>query len=125
GDFRTRDISVAGLVEEPFGLAGHMNDQTLGQLLGDTAPINNVLLSIEPGRVEDVERRLKRLRLVVGVSSPHDLKKQFDEQSVAIMNIFTFIMTLFACIIAVGVIYNNARVALSQRSRDLASLRVL
>jgi putative ABC transport system permease protein len=41
------------------------------------------------------------------------------------MSVFTFIMTLFACIIAVGVIYNNARVALSQRNRDLASLRVL
>jgi len=37
----------------------------------------------------------------------------------------TMIMTLFAVVIAVGVVYNNARVALSMRSRDLASLRVL
>src|SRR5690606_17160156 len=65
------------------------------------------------------------MSLVVGVSSPRDFKRQFDEQSVAMMGVFTFIMTLFACIIAVGVIYNNARVALSQRNRDLASLRVL
>jgi putative ABC transport system permease protein len=38
---------------------------------------------------------------------------------------FTFILTLFASVIAISVIYNNARVALSQRSRDLGSLRVL
>lgn len=125
GDFRTEEISVVGLVEEPFGLAGHMSEIALQRLMGDTGPINTVLLSVDENEHERVETRLKDLRMVAGVSSPHDLRKQFDEQSVAIMNIFTFIMTLFACIIAVGVIYNNARVALSQRNRDLASLRVL
>jgi putative ABC transport system permease protein len=35
------------------------------------------------------------------------------------------VITLFATIIAGGFVYNNARVALSTRSRDLASLRVL
>jgi putative ABC transport system permease protein len=34
-------------------------------------------------------------------------------------------MTLFAMVVAVGVVYNNARVALSVRARDLGSLRVL
>lgn len=125
GDFRTRRVRVAGLVEEPFGLSGHMDRRSLARLMGDTGPINTVLLSVDDNMRESVEERLKEFPTVVGVSSPHDLKKQFDEQSVAIMNVFTFIMTVFACIIAVGVIYNNARVALSQRNRDLASLRVL
>ena len=88
-------------------------------------PINTALLSVDPNRIPDIERRLKSLPNVVGVSSPLDFKRQFDEQSVAIMNVFTLIMTVFASIIAVGVIYNNARVALSSRNRDLASLRVL
>jgi putative ABC transport system permease protein len=125
GDFRDRQVRVAGLVEEPFGLAGHMDQNALARMMGDTGPINTVLLSVDDNARESVEERLKSFRTVVGVASPHDLKKQFDEQSVAIMNLFTFIMTVFACIIAVGVIYNNARVALSQRNRDLASLRVL
>jgi putative ABC transport system permease protein len=41
------------------------------------------------------------------------------------MLVMSLILTLFAGTIAVGVVYNNARVALSMRSRDLASLRVL
>jgi putative ABC transport system permease protein len=41
------------------------------------------------------------------------------------MGAMTTMLTLFACIIAIGVVYNNARVALSTRERDLASLRVL
>jgi putative ABC transport system permease protein len=53
------------------------------------------------------------------------VQRQFDEQSAAIVSVFTLIMTLFAGIIAIGVVYNNTRVALSQRSRELASLRVL
>ena len=34
-------------------------------------------------------------------------------------------LVLFACIIAFGVVYNGARIALSERSHELASLRVL
>jgi putative ABC transport system permease protein len=39
--------------------------------------------------------------------------------------IFSFISTLLAASIAFGVVYNSARIALSERGRDLASLRVL
>ena len=62
---------------------------------------------------------------VAAVSSPRDFEEQFDAQSGEFIGVYTFILTLFASIIAVGVIYNNARVSLSQRSRDLASLRVI
>jgi putative ABC transport system permease protein len=87
--------------------------------------VNTLLLEVDPLETERVERRLKDFPMVASVSSPSDMKRQFDEQSAAIMKVFTFIMTLFAGIIAVGVVYNNTRVALSQRSRELASLRVL
>ncbi len=62
---------------------------------------------------------------VANVASPKDFKRQFDEQSAAVVNVFTVIMMTFACVIAVGVVYNNARVSLSQRTRDLGNLRVL
>jgi putative ABC transport system permease protein len=72
-----------------------------------------------------LHRRLKELPAVLSVSSPAGLESQFQRQSGSMMAIFTFIITAFASVIAVGVIYNNARVALSSRSRDLATLRVL
>jgi putative ABC transport system permease protein len=125
GDWSTERVRVTGLVEEPFGLMGHMHQRTLARLLRDTAPINTTLLLVDPLEVTGVEQRLKQVPLVVGVSSPGDFKRQFDEQSAAMIGVFTFILTIFAGIIAVGVIYNNARVALSQRTRDLGSLRVL
>jgi len=87
--------------------------------------VNTALLAVDPRFFEATEKRLKQMPAIANVSSPRDFQRQFDEQSVAIISVFTFIMTMFASIIAVGVIYNNARVALSQRNRDLASLRVL
>ena len=41
------------------------------------------------------------------------------------MRIMSTILTTFAAIIAVGVVYNNARIALAERAWELASLRVL
>lgn len=125
GDWATRRIRISGFVEESFGLFGHMNGRALARVLGDTGPVNTALLKVDPVYSSSVEHRLKDFPQVVGVSSPQDFKRQFDEQSGAFIGVFTFILSLFAAIIAVGVIYNNARVALSQRSRDLASLRVL
>ena len=62
---------------------------------------------------------------MLSVSSPRDFRERFEQQSGDMMYTYTLILTVFASIIAVGVIYNNIRVALSQRSRDFASLRVL
>ncbi len=125
GDWATKRVLVSGFIEEPFGLAGHMDTGALARLLGDTGPVNTALLSVDPLKTSLVERALRTQPWVLGVSSPRDFKRQFDEQSAAMIGVFTFILTLFASIIAVGVIYNNARVALSQRNRDLGSLRVL
>jgi putative ABC transport system permease protein len=41
------------------------------------------------------------------------------------MNLSIFFNVLFAAVIAFGVVYNSARISLSERSRELASLRVL
>ena len=125
GSWETREVPVVGFVDEPFGLAGHMSQRSLARLLGDEGPVNTVLLEVDTDRLSEIEVELKQMPAIANVSSPLDFRRQFDEQSAAIIGVFTFIMTLFASVIAVGVIYNNARVALSQRNRDLASLRVL
>src|SRR5690606_14384102 len=49
----------------------------------------------------------------------------FREQSAGYLTVMVLILTAFASVIAAGAVYNNARVAVAERSRDLASLRVL
>jgi putative ABC transport system permease protein len=72
-----------------------------------------------------VRARLKELPAVIGVASSQSIIDQYEEQTGESIFTITIILTLAAAAIAVGVVYNNARIALSMRSRDLASLRVL
>jgi putative ABC transport system permease protein len=125
GDWQTRELVVSGFIDEAFGMQGHMQGAALNRLMRDDGRVSTALLRVDRPEMLNIQRRLQKLPLVAKVASPHDFKKQFDEQSAAMVNTFTLIMTLFSAVIAVGVIYNNARVSLSQRAKDLASLRVL
>ena len=125
GNRPVRTLQVDGLVDEGFGLQGHMDADALHQFMREGDVVSTVLLQVDPAARTAVMTTLKEQPWVLSVSSPGDFREQFEEQSGAMMKVYSFIITVFAIIIAVGVIYNNTRVALSQRNRDLASLRVL
>jgi putative ABC transport system permease protein len=125
GSFPTRTAVVAGVLDEPFGLFGHARADWLSGWLGEEPRVTSVLLRIEPAAVDAVRARLQDMPQVIGVSSPSEMIARYREQTGDSMAIMTLILGLSAAAIALGVIYNNARVALSMRARDLASLRVL
>ncbi|MDD9938631.1 MAG: ABC transporter permease [Myxococcales bacterium] len=125
GQRPTVQLTVTGLVEEVFGLQGHMQRDALARVLREQAQISMAMLQVDPREYDAIYRELKRRPLVLGVNRREAAIEMFNKQMGGQMYITTLILTIFAAIIAGGVIYNNARVALSTRSRDLASLRVL
>jgi putative ABC transport system permease protein len=125
GDRSRRALVVTGLVEDTFGLQGYMRMDALGRWLGETPAVSLALLRVDPDADASVQARLKDMPQVVGVNRRRDMIDSFEKQSGTMLLTMAFIMSLFAATITVGVVYNNARVALSLRSRDLASLRVL
>lgn len=125
GDRSTQRVAVSGLVDDAFGLQGYMHQSALAAWLGETPSVNMAALRIDPLRRGEVLERLNDYPGVLAVGAPSDFREQFEAQSGEIMYVYTFIMAAFASVIAIGVVYNGARVSLSQRSRDLASLRVL
>lgn len=102
-----------------------MRNAALEAALGQVGVTSMVLLRIDTAAYQQVHERLKQLPQVASVTRRDNIWQRFEEQSGEMMAFFTLVATAFAVIIAVGVVYNNARVALSVRSRDLASLRVL
>jgi len=124
GNLRDRQVVVTGLVNEMFGLQGHMPLGELNALLGEGPMVSQALLSIERGSFAGVEGRLAGLPRVADVTSRDLLIVRFREQSETPLLVMMFILSGFAAVIAGGVVYNNARVALSMRARDLAILRV-
>src|SRR4029079_9003432 len=87
--------------------------------------VSSALLRIDAEAETRIRRALELRPEVLGITRRNAGIGEFRKQTVAQMRFTTFIMTAFAVVIACGVIYNNARIALSTRARDLASLRVL
>jgi len=125
GDRRTLHLPVAGFVEEPFGLQVHMRTSALHRALDQQPSVSTAQLRVDPSYSGEIDSRLAELPDVVGITHKTTMIREFREQSAKNMRMFSLIMTLFAATIAIGVVYNNARVSLSMRRRDLASLRVL
>jgi putative ABC transport system permease protein len=94
-------------------------------LIGEGETISGAFLRIDRARETELYRRLKTLPAVSGVSLKHAALASFRETVAQNMLTLVFFNVGFAAIIAYGVVYNAARIILSERSRDLASLRVL
>lgn len=118
-------VHVTGFVDDLAGLSGHMGLDALARMLGDEGRISQAVLSIDPNAREVLARALAARPEILGVSRRDTAIDMFRKQTAGQMRTNTLILTLFAAVIAIGVIYNAARIALSTRGRDLASLRVL
>lgn len=125
GDWPRRELTVAGLVAEPFGLSAYGRADWLAALLREQPRITAALLRVDPDRIEDVRRRLKDLPSVASATSRETILENYRAQTGEWLWVMAIILTLSAAAIAVGVVYNNARIAVSLRGRDLATLRVL
>jgi putative ABC transport system permease protein len=125
GERRSYRVRVAGTVDELMGLQGYMRAEELATLIGEESRASSALLAIDRGAEGEVIRRLNDMPRVASISSRPAIVQLLRRQSGESMQVVTLVLTVFAATIAVGVVYNNARVALSLRTRDLASLRVL
>jgi putative ABC transport system permease protein len=120
-----RTVVVTGLVDDIMGLSAYMNTGALHSLMRESEVVSGALLTIDAAEEERLSRELKTLPAVAGVGFKRAVLRNFRDVMAANMNLSIGINLLFAAIIAFGVVYNAARVSLSERSRELASLRVL
>ena len=125
GDFSTRSLPIAGVIDEPFGLQAYARAGWLAQVLREEPRVSLIGLRIDRARAADIRARLKELPAVLGVTSTEAQVARMREQTGESMLVMTLILMLSAAAISIGIVYNNARIALSLRGRDLATLRVL
>src|SRR5512139_2160012 len=119
GAWITRDLPVVGLIDEPFGLQAYARADWLSAWLQEQPRVNSILLSVDPDQLAAVRARLKELPEVLGVMSTQRTIDNFRAQTGESMLFFTIVLTISAAAISVGVVYNNARIALEMRSRVL------
>ncbi len=125
GQRPTRRAQVTGLVDDLMGLSAYMDETALHQMMREGEVANSALLLIDSAQEVQLASELKTTPAVAGAGFKRIVLQSFRDVMAANMSISILINLVFAGIIAFGVVYNAARVSLSERSRELASLRVL
>ena len=118
-------VMLTRTVTDMMGLNAYMDRASLNRLLGEGDLANSFALGAERGQVDGVLAATQDLPRVAGAFSKSNMLRNLQEVSARNVLIMSSILTLFATVIAVGVVYNNARIALAERTWELASLRVM
>ena len=125
GQRRTISLPVTALVEDYFGIKGMMDDQALARLMREAPAVNAVNLSFDPTKSDLFYAAIKGMPTVSGLALQGASLANFRAVIAVFVTTMASIYTGLAGVIAFGVVYNSARISLSERARELASLRVL
>lgn len=116
---------LAGLTDDLVGAAGYLELANLNRQLRQPGLISGAWLQIDPAYAPQLLVRLKQLPRVATVAMKQAMLNSFQEILDRSLLITTAANLAFAAVIAFGMVYNGARIALSERGNELACLRVL
>ena len=120
-----RDVLVAGVVKDLFGMLAYMDRSALNRLMDEGDVMSAFDLRTDTTRHDALFARIKVTPAIASLQIKSNSLASFRETSARNVLVFTTIFTIFAATIAVGVVYNSARISLAERAWELASLRVL
>lgn len=123
-DHRIEIVPVTAIVQSFVGLAVYMRSDALDRLLGDGPRVSGARISVDSSRLPDLYRTVKETPAVASIALQDASRQRFRETIEQNITVMTSVYTALAVIITFGVIYNSARIQLSERARELASLRV-
>ncbi|MCK8462875.1 ABC transporter permease [Aliiroseovarius sp. S1339] len=118
-------LTVTGLAGQYFGLGAYMDATTLARLLDSPVQVSQANLLIDAAQEDALFHAIKGAPAVAGLTLLTQVRRAFDETIAQNAGMTTTINSFLAALIAIGVVYNSARIQLSERARELASLRIL
>jgi putative ABC transport system permease protein len=121
----TVDVPIVALIEDISGLNAYMNIHALNRLMREGPRANSALLTTDPLFRPAIYHELKETPAIASVTVKQASVDSFRNTVAKNMMQMRMINLTFAIIIALGVVYNGARISLSERSRELATLRVI
>jgi len=123
---RTRaDVRVAQVVETYLGAPAYMEIGALNALLQEGPRMNGVNVLLDSAELDTFYRQVKETPSIAGAALLADAVRTMRETIAETINVMVSFFVGFASVIAFGVVYNSARISLSERARELASMRVL
>ncbi len=122
---RIEHVAIAGIVQSLVGLGVYMQADALDRMLADGPRISGARISIDTSKLRALYGAVKETPAVASIAIQSISRRKFRETIEQNIMIMTSVYTVLSVIIAFGVVYNSARIQLSERARELASLRVL
>ncbi len=117
--------SLTGVIEDYTGLSAYMDIRALRRVTREQDSISGAFVSVDPAHEDALYARLRNTPRIAGVTIKKAAMESFEETIAEnLLTIRTFTIA-FAVVIAFGVVYNSARISLSERGRELATLRVI
>src|SRR5262249_8995291 len=118
-------LVIGGVVDDVLGIAAYMEIGALHRLMEEDATVSSAAVLVDARSERALTAALKAMPAVAAVAGQRVVVENFRKTMAENMGLTLTFNVGFACVIAFGVVYNAARVSLSERSRELASLRVL
>jgi putative ABC transport system permease protein len=125
GEEREVTVPIAALAEDFAGVAAYMELHALNRLLLEGDRINGAHLVVSAGRWREFLQAVKNTPRAAGCVIKDSIREGFRKTTGESIGLLQKMYLMFATIVAFGIIYNSARISLSERSRELATLRVL
>jgi putative ABC transport system permease protein len=119
------DVKIIALLDDIAGLNAYMSIEAVNRLMREGPRINVIMLSTDSLRLRRLYREIKEMPKVASVTIRQASVDSFKNTAGKNMMHMRTINLTFAIIIALGVVYNGARISLSERTRELATLRVI
>jgi putative ABC transport system permease protein len=125
GARRKTTVPVTAIVSEYIGVSAYMNMDALNRLTGEAVGISGAHILLDPWQTAGFFRTLKQTPATGIITLRAPAIQAFRDTLARSMLIVISFYVGFGAVIAFGVVYNTARIALSERGHELASLRVL
>lgn len=120
-----QQVPVSRILDDYLDLNAYMDVKEVRRILQEEDTISGAFLQADPLQVEHLHQQLKETPQIAGVSMKHSAIESYQRTMAETLLRMKSLNVIFASIVAFGVVYNSARISLAERSRELATLRVL
>lgn len=121
----TWEVRVSAVVRQSLGQALVMSAPAVYSRLRSAPQVNTLHLGVDPLALPALNAAVKSTPAIAGLVLWTEVRRQFDASISENLSMMTLIYTALGMLITFGVVYNAARIQLSERAHELASLRVL
>ena len=125
GDRPHLELRLSGVLDDFSGLSAYMNIDKLHEVMEEQGDVSGAYMLVDQERVPTLFRQLKSTPRVAGVMIKRAAVESFNDTIAKNLLTIQLFNAIFGTVIAFGVVYNSARISLSERSRELATLRVM